>query len=118
MDRILDELENLAPPPVPASISFRTTNAAHSMIPASMAQKASQASETSSIDHQQHGEIEVPQEVVAPVVTVIQEESSVNSSSSTNNLANGSKSISTSKTVNTGFHEGTNLNITGDSIEM
>lgn len=58
MDRILDELENSAAPPVPASISFRTTNVAHSMIPSSMSQKTSQPETVASSEHPQ-GEIQI-----------------------------------------------------------
>lgn len=118
MARFVDELENSAAPPVPASISFRTTNAAHPMIPTSMAQKTSQAETASSENPQQYVEPQLQQEILDQAVTVIQEETLCNSSSSTNSIANGSEAISTSKTVNAGFNEGTNLNIAGDSIEL
>lgn len=113
MDRIVDELENSAAPPVPASISFRTSNPAHSMIPSSMNQKTSHAEATShapqSIDVQLQQSTDSDQ-----VVSVIAENSS-SCNSTSQELSNGGKS--TCKSVNSDY-ESTNLSVKGDSVGM
>lgn len=114
MDRIVDELENSATPPVPASISFRTSNPAHSMIPSSMNQKASHAETSSNAPQSIDVQVE-PSADADQVVSVITENSS-SCNSTTQDLSNGSEST-TCKSVNPDF-ESTNLSVKGDSVGM
>ena len=113
MDRIVDELENSATPPVPASISFRTSNPAHSMIPSSMNQKSSHAEASSNAPQSIDVQVQ-PSANSDQVVSVIAENSS-SCNSTTQDLSNGSES--TCKSVNPDF-ESTNLSVKGDSVGM
>lgn len=113
MDRIVDELENSATPSVPASISFRTSNPAHSMIPSSMAQKSSH-SEASS-NPTQSIDVQVEQSANTDQVVSVIADTSSSCNSTTQDLSNGSET--TCKSVNADF-ESTNLSVKGDSVGM